>query len=170
MGLHPVILGSHIRIASQVVAEGKMPNDLRRAVLVAVNLDKSAAGDRLRFGVVSPPRQTECAPAFIAGCFHLTLATIQRCKLADHRHEVEYGLGVDAGNSRRADMMNGQQRRANNLCEQFRFDARQFRPARIMRQQSDFDRRRHLRVQSPSSFPRRGTEIPTGTVPGRGPA
>ncbi len=71
MYLHPVIVGGHIWIGPQVVAEGEMPHDLGRAVLVTMKLDEPAAVKRVRLCVAPPPRQTEFPPPFVARGFYV---------------------------------------------------------------------------------------------------
>lgn len=98
MGLHPVIVVGDIRIVSQVVAKGEMTDDLGRTIHPRSN--EAAAGGWVRLRVVSPPRKAKLAPGLVSRCLDIRLPTVQCCKLTNHGHEVEYGLGMNTGNSR----------------------------------------------------------------------
>ena len=93
--LYLIVFGCNFGVSTQIVAERQMSCDFRRAVRVAMELDNSASRF-IGFRAVAPSRQAQFSPSFVTERFNLALASVQRRKTANDRHEVQNRLGVNA--------------------------------------------------------------------------
>src|SRR4051812_34898183 len=82
-----------------------MPCDLWRAVFKTVELHPSIASAWIVEGAIAPTRQAIFSPPDIAEAFHHLLVYIQSRNAANDGYQVQNGLGANAGNCSRSDMM-----------------------------------------------------------------
>lgn len=94
------------RIGSQVISKCQVPLDFRAFRFEAMKLKHSATGRWLIERTVSPAGNTVLAPILVAKLQNNGSLCIQLIYAPHHGQQIDNRFGMDAGDSRRTNMMN----------------------------------------------------------------
>lgn len=139
----PIVCQRLIRIRPKIIAKREMALNFGATSRKAMQLNDPPAGERIIKRAVPPAANAVLSPPRIAEIFQRALPRVELIERFDLWHQIEYRLSANPWNSRRADVVNGDQvrvERRRNSCDLL---ASHPYPISGMRNKLDLDWRQH---------------------------